>query len=205
MRNEMHDTEQLLGLDRRPMGPKVIAGICALIVTSLFFLGYAYLRNRHVQQTSVKPLESAMVPAVPMGSPVASVLVDEAMLKGGETIIGGTVKNISDSPLLGVIVELELYPRRGTSLEETQVRLEPANLDPQQEGHYTLKLNAKDYSSVRLLGLRAGAESNLIAFTSGVGRKRPPERINGEVVPASRPRNGREEFLNSPENPARVP
>ena len=39
-------------------------------------------------------------------------MVDDALLQGGKTIIGGTVKNTSGEKLEGLAVELELKRRK---------------------------------------------------------------------------------------------
>lgn len=190
---------------RAPIGFKVMAALTAIAITFLFFLGYTYLRSRHVQPTTVtRATEVPKEPVVPSGPPQVNIVVDEAMLKGGEITLGGAVKNISDAPVTNISVELELYPREGKNIEQALIKLEPATLEPQHEGRYELKVKAKDYSYARVLGLRAGDDSTLIAYTSSPGKKRPPERIEGEMVPAHRSRGG-DEFLNTPDNPARVP
>ncbi|HET6892251.1 MAG TPA: FxLYD domain-containing protein, partial [Pyrinomonadaceae bacterium] len=180
-----------------------------LLVTAALVAGYAYLRRRHSQQVAAQALQAQQeraaqnVPA-PKGPAKAHILVDDALLKGGQTIIGGTVKNTSNEKLSGVSVELVLRRRKDATVEQTSVPIEPADLEPNQEGRYSLKLPAQDYSAVRLVSLRSG-DSNLLAYTSSPGQKRPPERIEPKVVivPRSGSRSG--EFLNSPDNPARVP
>ncbi len=100
---------------------------------------------------------------------------------------------------------LELRGRKDGSLEQTSVTVEPHDLEPDREGRYVLKLPAQQYISVRLVGLKGGADSALLAYTISSGQKRPPERIEPKVVtvPRSGSRGGK--FLNSPDNPARVP
>lgn len=191
---------------RAPIGFKVMAALTAIAITFLFLLGYAYLRNRHVQQTATttRATEVAKDPTLPSGPPQVNIVVDEAILKGGEITLGGSVKNISDAPLTSITVELELYPRQGKTIEQALIKLEPAALEPQHEGRYELKVKAKDFSYARLIGLRAGNDSTLVAYTSSSGKKRPLERIEAEMVPARRS-PGSDEFLNTPDNPARVP
>jgi hypothetical protein len=130
--------------------------------------------------------------------------VDEALLKGGQTIIGGTVKNTFNEKLSGLSVELVLRRRKDSTIEQISVPIEPAELEPAQEGYYSLKLPAQEYSAVRLVNLRSG-DSNLLAYTSSLGQKRPPERIEPKVVIVPRTGSRGGEFLNRPDNPARVP
>ena len=200
----------LLIEEKQPASRKLAAILAALLVTAVLIAGYAYLRRRHSQQVAAQALQAqqeraAQNPtAAPKGPAKAHILVDDALLKGGQTIIGGTVKNTSNEKLSGLAVELVLSRRKDASVEQTSVPIEPADLEAGQEGRYSLQLPAQDYSAVRLVSLRSG-DSNLLAYTSSPGQKRPPERIEPKVVivPRSGSRGG--EFLNSPDNPARVP
>ena len=200
----------LLIEEKQPASRKLAAILAALLVTAVLVAGYAYLRRRHSQQVAAQALQAQQeraaqnATAAPKGPAKAHILVDEALLKGGQTIIGGTIKNTSNEKLGGLAVELVLRRRKDASVEQTSVPIEPADLEPGQEGRYSLKLPAQDYSAVRLVSLRSG-DSNLLAYTSSLGQKRPPERIEPKVVivPRSGSRGG--EFLNSPDNPARVP
>ena len=200
----------LLIEEKQPASRKLAAILAALLVTAVLVAGYAYLRRRHSQQVAAQALQAEQERAAqnptsaPKGPAKAHILVDDALLKGGQTIIGGTVKNTSNEKLSGLAVELVLRRRKDASVEQTSVSIEPVDLEPGQEGRYSLKLPAQDYSAVRLVSLRSG-DSNLLAYTSSPGQKRPPERIEPKVVivPRSGSRGG--EFLNTPDNPARVP
>jgi len=189
--------------EKQSVKPKVIAALLAVTITAIGIVGYAYLRHRNQQLARAeepKPVESNL----PKGPPKAHISVDDALLKGGQTVIGGTVKNTSGEKLIGLTVGLELRPRRGKDVEQTLVPVEPKELNPEEEGRYLLKLPAQQYSSVRLIGLNTGPDSALLAYTTSQGQKRPPERLQPRVIIQQRPgRAG--EFLNSPENPARVP
>ena len=190
--------------EKQSIKPKLIAALVAVVITGIGFAGYAYLKHRNQQQLAraiePKPVESNL----PKGPPKAHISVDDALLKGGQTVIGGTVKNTSGEKLIGLTVGLELRPRRGKDVEHTLVPVEPKELNPEEEGRYLLKLPAQQYSSVRLIGLNTGPDSALLAYTTSQGQKRPPERLQPRVIIQQRPsRPG--DFLNSPENPARVP
>src|SRR6266542_3095557 len=186
-------------------GLKVIALLCALVVTSAVFAGYAYLRKRHAPQTIASVPQETGPPVTPKGPPKVHIVIDEALIKTGQTIIGGSVKNISGEKLAGLSVELELRRRRDGSAEQRSVPLEPAQLEPEQEGRYSLTILVQDYGSVRLIGLRGGQDSRLLAYTSSQGQRRPPERLEPKLITVPKPRTRSGEFLNSPENPARVP
>lgn len=196
---------ELLIEEKRPVSRKLVAVIAALVVTALVISGYLYLRGRHVQQmaAAVTPVPESS-PTVPKGPAKAHILVDDAMLKGGQTIIGGSVKNISGERLVGLSVGLELRRRKDASLEQVSAPVAPTDLDPEQEGRYLLNLPAQEYSSVRLANLRVG-DSTLIAFSSAQGQKRPPERLEPKTVTVPRSPSKGGDFLNTPDNPARVP
>ena len=196
---------ELLIEEKTSTGRKLVAIVCAVAVTAILFAGYTYLRMRSAQERLAAIAAQAPPSDVPKGPAKAHILVDDALLKGGQTIIGGTVKNISAEKLSGLTVALELRRRKDGSLEQTSAEVEPRDLEPDQEGRYVLKLPAQQYISVRLTGLKGGADSVLLAYTTASGQKRPPERLEPKVVTVPRPAGRGGEFLNSPDNPARVP
>lgn len=193
---------ELLQEEKNSFRRKLIAGFLALVFTGGVFAGYLYFRNRHVRQ---KLAESQASLPVSRGPAKAHILIDDALLKGGQTIIGGTVRNISPETLSNLAVELELKKRSDATLERMKVPLNPAQLEPNQEGSYSLKVPAQQFGSVRLVSLTSGPETTQLVFTTGPGQKRPLERLEPKVVVVPRPPGRGGEFLNSPENPARVP
>lgn len=197
---------ELLIEEKRSTGRTLVAVVCAFSVTAIFFVGYTYLRWRSAQQR-LAAVAAQAPPAsdIPKGPAKAHILVDEALLKGGQTIIAGTVKNICSEKLSGLTVALELRRRKDGSLEQTSVAVEPRDLEPDHEGRYALKLPAQQYISVRLVGLKAGTDSAALAYTTAAGQKRPPEKLEPKVVTVPRPASRGGEFLNSPDSPARVP
>ena len=195
---------QLLTEEKSPIGLRLAAGIAAVLITALLLGGYAYFRKRHAEQTATAQGPVQSLTAIPRGPAKAHILVDEALMYGGKSLIGGTVKNISTQELSGLSVELELHRRKDASVEHMTLPLDPPRLQPEQEGRYSTKLAARDYSSVRLTGLKSGADTTIV-HTSAPGQKRPLERLEPKVVTVPRPRSSRGEFLNSPDNPARVP
>ena len=197
---------ELLHEEKSSLGPKLIAGLLALVFTAAVLAGYLYFRNRHVQQALVASQPKPTVTNVPQGPAKAHILVDEAMLKGGQTLIGGTVKNISQESLSGLAVDLELKRRGGgRTVERMKVELTPASLEPNEEARYAVKLPAQDFSAVRLVGLTSEPNATQLAYTTAQGQKRPPERLEPKVVVVPRRSSRGGEFLNSPDNPARVP
>jgi hypothetical protein len=196
---------ELLVEEKRSTGLTLVAAVCALMVTAIVFGGYTYLRKRNAQQRLAAIAAPAPSPSdAPKGPAKAHILVDEALLKGGQTIIGGTVRNISAEKLTGLTVALELRRRKDGTLEQTSATVDPIELEPAQEGRYSLKLPAQQYSSVRLSGLKGG-DSTLLVYTTASGQKRPLERLQPRVVIVPRSGSRADGFLNSPENPARVP
>ena len=182
-------------------GLKMVAAIAALVITALIFVGYAYLRKRQAQSNVPAQLAGA---AQPKSSPQALILVDEALLQGSNTLLGGTVRNISNGRLTGLSVELELRRRKDGTAENKMVAVNPADIDPQQEGRYSLQLKAQEYASAKVTALHAGAEATL-PYTLAQGEKRPLERLESKTIKIDKRTGKRSEFLNSPDNPARVP
>jgi hypothetical protein len=188
------------------LAPKLLAAVAALVITALVLVGYTLLRKRHAQDSGSLALSSEPGAAEPRQPPKALVLIDDPMLQGNKTTIAGTVKNTSKEKLEGLSVELELKRRQGGALETQLVALQPVDLGPEQEGRYSLELKAQDYGSARLIGLKAGANRAALPFTTAPGQKRPPERLEPKTVIVNKPSSGkRGEFLNTPDNPVRVP
>jgi hypothetical protein len=196
---------ELLREEKSSRGRQLLAGVCAILFTAAVFAGYLYFRNRHARlNAAATEPPKASAANLPKGPARAHILVDEALLKGGQTIIGGSVKNISPDTLAGLAVELELKRRTGDETERMNVAVKPDQLAPNEEGRYAVKLPAQHFGSVRLVALK-GADSALLAFTSAPGQKRPLERLEPKVIVVPRRSTGHGEFLNSPDNPARVP
>jgi hypothetical protein len=182
--------------------PKVLAGVAALLITALVFTGYTLLRKRHAEDSGSLASAPAAANEAPK-PPKALIIIDEALLQGGKTTIGGVVKNTSAEKLEGLSVELELRRRKDGVLETRSVPLTPAQLESQAESRYLLELKAQDYSSARLVALKAGPNS--LPYTTAQGQKRPLERLEPKTIVVGKPTGKGGEFLNSPDNPARVP
>jgi len=197
--------EEFFVAPQRSVGPKLLAGVAALIVTALVFTGYALLRKRHAQTSGTLLSASAEHPVEPQKPPKALIMVDEALLQGNKTILGGTVRNTSAERLERVSVEMELKRRKDGVAETQIVALEPAQLEPEQEGRYALQLRVQDYGSARLVALKAGPRLDPLPFVTAPGLKRPPERLETKTITVGRPASKGGGFLNSPDNPARVP
>jgi hypothetical protein len=185
---------------------RVLAGLAAIVVTALLLGGYAILRRRHAARNVAAAAVPAPVTTGPKGPAKVHVLVDDPMLKAGQTLLGGTVKNVSSEPLTGLAIEMELRRRKDGEVELMLVELQPASLGAGEEARYGVTLPAQQYGSVRLAGVREN-QSGLLAYTSGSGQKRPLERTESKTIIVRGGRSGsrNEEFINSPDNPMRVP
>ena len=182
---------------------KLLAAVCAVAVTAILLVGYAYFRKYHAQRV----LQNATPPVAESphkGPALAHVVMDEPTLEGRMTTVGGVVKNISNQPLSAVLVTLELRRRKDGKTEETVLAVTPGQLQPQQEGSYAAKFSIEEFASVRLTGVHADPQATDIVYTVAQGKQRPPERLQPQVINGKR--SGKPgEFLNTPDNPGRVP
>jgi hypothetical protein len=201
---ESHQDELFIE-PRSSTGLKVVAALSALLITALVFTGYTLIRKRHAQDSGSIALTSPASPAEPAKPPKALITVDEALLQGGKSTLGGIVKNTSAEKLESLAVELELKRRKDGVVEKKLVPVDPGLLESQQEGRYLLEIRAQDYSSARLVGLKAGPNSSPLPYTTAQGQKRPPERLEPKTIVVGKPAGKGGGFLNSPDNPARVP
>ena len=204
MINDPFHPEEAIAREQGSAKRRLLAVVCAVGVTAILLAGYAYFRKYHAQQVLENSTPPPVVESGPKGPALAHVVIDEPTLEKGMTTIGGAVKNISKQELNGVQVVIELRRRKDGGVEESLLPVSPAQLHPEQEGFYSMKAPAQDYASIRLAGLKADPQSTLIAYSSSQGKKRPPERLEPRVIVVKRAgRPG--EFINSPDNPARVP
>lgn len=191
--------------DSKAGSPWIVSVLAALLVTGLLFGGYMILRKRHQQQTLSTAQAQEPKVTEPKGPAIAQIFVDEALLKGDQTILGGTVKNISSEDLSGLSVDLELVRRKGGQLERASVQVEPTQLLPQQEGRYSLQLRSADYRGAKLMGVKSSANSAQLVYLAAPGQKRPPEKLEAKTIIVGRPAPGKGDFLNTPDNPGRIP
>lgn len=143
-------------------------------------------------------------------APAVRIYEDEAMLKGSQAIIGGTVENIAGEPLESLSLELELRRRKDNQTEVRALAIVPPTLAPGERGRYSLSLPSNQWRGSRILRLRSASRTEDIAYQSQVGARRPPERIpeTRKVIvepPPPRPRRDGEEFINTPDNPEKIP
>jgi len=204
MINDPFHPEEALAREKESARRMWLGIVCAVGLSAILMVGYGYFRKRHARQV----LENSAVPVVdnglPKGPPLAHVLIDEPSLEKGMTTLGGTVKNISERELNGLSVSLELIRRKDAAAEQKTIPLEPSTLQPQQEALYSLRVSAQEYGSIRFIGVKADPHSTLIACTKAPGKKRAMERLEPRTVVVKK--SGRPgEFINSPDNPGRIP
>jgi hypothetical protein len=202
--NPLH-AEQSIAREKDSSKRKLLAVVCAVALTAILLAGYGYIRKYHAQRLLA---ENTPPPAAensgPKGPALAHVVIDEPSISKGITTIGGVVKNVSKQELTGVSVVIELRRRKDGGLEETVIPVAPTQLQPDQEGSYAVKLPAQDFASIRLAGVKADPQSSPIAYSSSQGKKRTPERLEPKTVVVKRAGKPGE-FINTPDNPGRVP
>ena len=204
MINDPFHPEEAIQREKETSRRMLLGVVCAVAISAVLLVGYAYFRKFHAQQVLANQTPPPVTDNGPKGPPVAHILVDQPLLEKGVTTIGGVVKNTSEGELNGLTVALQLHRRKDGGSEEKLIPVEPQKLQPQQEGAYRLKLAASDYGSITLVGLRADPKSKLIAFTTSPGKQRPPERLEPRTVIVKKPGKPGE-FINTPDNPTRVP
>src|ERR1044072_5489662 len=200
MINDPFHPEDAILRERDSNKRKLLAIVCAVGIGAVLLAGYGYIRKYHAQ----KVIAENAPPAAEKKVPLAHVVIDEPTLEKGMTTIGGVVKNISKQDLNNLSVLIELRRRKDSGVEESLLHVTPAQLQPEQEGSYSLKVSALDYASIKLAGLKADPQSSLIAYSSSQGKKRPPERLEPKTIVVKRAGKPGE-FINSPDNPVRVP
>jgi hypothetical protein len=204
MINDPFHPEQAVAREQESNKRKLLAAVCAVGVTALLLVGYGYIRKYHAQKVLTDNAPPPVVETGPKGPPLAHVVIDEPSLAKGKTTIGGVVKNISRQELTNLSVVIELRRRKDGGLEKSVLPVTPAQLQPEQEGSYSVTMPAQNVASIRLMGVKADPQSALIAYSSSQGKKRTPERLEPRTIVVKR--SGKPgEFINSPDNPGRVP
>ena len=177
--------------------------LCALILTGILFGGYLYLRKRHDSEVARVAAANEKPKIAP---PKLEVFVDDAMMKDTQTVLGGTLHNISNASLREVSVELLLRRRAGSGVEAKVVQANPADLAPDGTSRYSLIINSKDYITVVLGRILAGDNRAEVPFKSLPGAQRPPVAPPAsKTIIIKRPAPRGVQILNSPDKPERVP
>jgi hypothetical protein len=180
----------------------LIGILCAVLLTGAVLGGYIALRKRHERQVA------AVVEAeVKRKAPKVEVFVDDALVNGKTTTLGGTVHNISTENLQNMAVELQLRRRVGSGLDTRVVELETPELAPDARSHYGIQVATEDYISATFSRVVSGADRAAVPFKALPGNPRPPMDAPGSktiIVDKRNPGKG-DEFINTPNNPGRVP
>ena len=176
--------------------------LCAVIVTGLVLGGYLFLRKRHERQVA-----AAETLEVKKNAPKVEVLVDEPVVKGKTTTLSGTVHNISSETLPNLAVELQLRRRAGSGIETRAIATDAAGLPPDGRARYSVDVITQDYSTATFLRVVGGNDRAPVAFKAMPGNVAPPmESPGSKTVIVDKPGSGkRDEFINTPNNPGRVP
>jgi hypothetical protein len=200
--NELETEPLPLEEEERRHGRRLLVGIiCALIVTGLLLGGYLWLVKRNERQVA-----AALATENQKKSPKVEVFVDENIVEGKKALLGGTIHNISNETLRGLAVELQLRRRVGGGVETRIVVPEATDLAPDVRTRYSLEVPSPDYVSSTFLRVVTGENRTAVAFKVLPGAPRPPmETPASKTVTVTRPKPKGEEFINTQNNPGKVP
>jgi len=203
--SQLHDDSLPFELEEEEKrhGRRLLVGIlCALLLTGAILGGYLLLRKRHERQLALAA-DATRTKAL---APRVEVFVDEPTIDGKKSLLGGTLHNISGEALRNLSVQLELRQRKGGGLETRTLTPDQTELAPDAKARYTVELQVADYSSARLVRIVSGDNHAEVPFKARPGEPRPPmEAPSAKTVIVNRPARRGEEFVNTPNNPVRVP
>lgn len=188
--------------EERRHGRRLLVGLlCALLLTSIVLGGYLWLRKRHERQ-----LSAALEVETQKKAPKVEVFVDDSLVDKGKALLGGTIHNISNEPVRGLAVELQLRRRVGGGVETRIVVPESTELAPDASTRYSVELPSQDYISSTFSRVVAGENRAALPFKALPGAARPPMDVPAsKTITVSRPTTKRDEFINTPNNPGKVP
>src|SRR5712671_2582889 len=181
----------------------LIGLLCALLLTGTVLGGFLYLVKRHERQVAA----AVELEKQKKATPKVEVFVDEATVNGKTTVLGGTIHNISNEPLHNLAVELQLRRRAGGGVETRVVSPDTTELPADGKARYTIELPVQNYVSATFSRVIAGNDHGEVAFRALPGAARPPmESPAAKTIIVGRPApRGGEEFINTPNNPGKVP
>ena len=189
--------------ERRHTKRLLIGVLCALLLTGAVLGGYMALRKRHERQ--VAALADA---EVKRKAPKVEVFVDDAMVNGKTTTLGGPVHNISNETMQNIAVELQLRRRVGSGMDTRVIAPEMTDLAPDARAHYSVQVATEDYISATFSRVVGGADRAAVPFKALPGNPAPPmdAPASKTIVVGKASRSGKgDEFINTPNNPGRVP
>jgi len=181
----------------------LVGVLCALLLTGSVCGGYLFLRKRHERQLATAEAAAK----IEKEKAKVEVAVDEARTEGKKSILSGTIHNISNDTLHNLAVELQLRRRTGGSTEARIVIPESTDLAPDAKTHYRLEVPVQDYNSATFARVVSGDAHLAVAFKAVPGAERPPLPAvpAGRTIVVARPAPKDGEFLNSEQNPGKVP
>ena len=204
--NNLIDIDDPIAENKQSPVVKIVSILTAVLITAGLLIGFLVWRKKHAEQVTSEQL-SQTKPVHPALPAKVQVFMDEAVRKGPQVIISGTVQNISDEKLSDLVVDVELAHRKDGNSEIQSLNVEPRELGPSENGKYNLTLTG-DFRSIKILHIKSGAGTEELGFKTSPGAKRPPEHppeTKSIVVDRpSAPKQG-EEFINTPDNPSRIP
>jgi len=175
--------------------------LCAVLLTAVVLGGYLWLRKRHERQ-----LAAAVAVENQKKTPKVEVFVDDSTVEGKKAFLGGTLHNISNETLRGIAVELQLRRRVGGGVETRTVVPAMSDLAPDARTRYALELPSQDYISSTFLRVVSGENRAAVPFKALPGAARPPlETPGSKTVIVNRPTPKGDEFINTQNNPGKVP
>ena len=138
MINDPFHPEEAIAREKDSTRRKLLGVVCAVGVTAILLAGYGYIRKYHAQRVIENNTPPPVVETGPKGPALAHVVIDEPTIAKGVTTLGGVIKNISKQELTGVHILIELRRRKDGGLEERLLPVTPAQLQPDQEGFYSM-------------------------------------------------------------------
>jgi len=117
---------------RRSLGPKVVAGISALVIT-LCTCRLCIMRHRTPHSNQPRQLYRPSLFSGTEEATEGTGMLTMPLLQGSKTIIGGTVRNTFHRETGRIVVEVELKRRKDGGVEKQLIVLNPSQLDPEQE------------------------------------------------------------------------
>ena len=178
--------------------PRRLSAILPLPALLIFSGCQKHTPSADVQASAPGPVVKTSKVSAPAE---ADVYVDEARLAKPYAIIGGTVRNVGPEKLEKLSVEIELRKRDDGNLERREVAVEPSDLAPGEQGKYTLKVLSDEWSGSRLVTLRSGAGP----LGCRLDRSRLPVTKVVADAPRQKSRPNGGGFINTPDNPIKVP
>jgi len=181
----------------------LVGVLCALLLTGSVCGGYLFLRKRHERQVAA----TTAAEKIEKEKAKVEVAVDEARTEGKKSILSGTIHNISNDALHNLAVELQLRRRTGGATEARIVIPESTDLAPDAKTHYRLEVPVQDYNSATFARVVIGDAHLAVAFKAIPGTERPPLPAvpAGRTVVVARPAPKDGEFINTEQNPGKVP